>query len=156
MKMHRMEEIWLIIAVAIIIIAIGITGYQTFALGMGPPSHKETIDPERVEETAPFDEPGVYETGDNEYEVIMTAEAFQFNPGDITVPEGAEVTFIMASKDVVHNVTVPHTNLNTVIVPGHIQEITQVFHESGEYMIICNEYCGLGHSDMSATITVEE
>lgn len=40
-----------------------VVGYQTFAMGMGPPSHMETIDPQKVEETAPFDEPGVKQTG---------------------------------------------------------------------------------------------
>lgn len=156
MKMHRLEEIWLIIAIAVICIAIGITGYQAFALGMSPPSHKETIDPAQVETTAPFDNPGVYEVGDNKYEVIMTLEAFQFVPSEITVPKGAEVTFRMTSKDVVHGVNVPHTNLNTMVVPGHIQEITQTFHESDDFIMICNEYCGTGHQMMSAEITVEE
>ena len=156
MKMHKYEEIWLILSVAVIIIAIGITGYQAFALGMGPPSHKETIDPAHVDSTAPFDKPGVYEVGENQYEVVMTLEAFQFVPNEITVPQGAEVTFIMTSKDVVHGVNVPHTNLNTMVMPGHIQEITQTFHESEEFIMICNEYCGTGHNMMSATITVEE
>lgn len=86
----------------------------------------------------------------------MTLEAFQFVPNEITVPQGAEVTFIMTSKDVVHGVNVPHTNLNTMVMPGHIQEITQTFHESEEFIMICNEYCGTGHNMMSATITVEE
>src|SRR5690625_7390028 len=76
MKMHRFEEIWLVFAVVVIVISMVVTGYQTFALDMGPPSSKEIIDPEKVDETAPFDEPGVFKTGDNEYEVVMTLEAF--------------------------------------------------------------------------------
>src|SRR5690625_7857966 len=87
MKMHRFEEIWLVFAVVVIVISMVVTGYQTFALDMGPPSSKEIIDPEKVDETAPFDEPGVFKTGDNEYEVVMTLEAFSFTPGDIEVPE---------------------------------------------------------------------
>ncbi|CAM4248315.1 cytochrome c oxidase subunit II [Lacicoccus alkaliphilus] len=156
MKMNKMEEIWMIIAVGLIIIAMGITGYQAFAMGMGPPSHQEHIDPQAIESHPEFSEPGVYELGDNQYEVIMTLQAFEFQPGEITVPEGAEVTFRMATKDVVHGVNVPHTNLNTMVVPGFIQEITQTFHEAGEYIMVCNEYCGVGHHMMSATITVEE
>jgi cytochrome c oxidase subunit 2 len=156
MKMNKMEEIWMIIAVGLIIIAMGITGYQAFAMGMAPPSHQEHIDPQAIESHPEFSEPGVYEVGDNQYEVIMTLQAFEFQPGEITVPEGAEVTFRMATKDVVHGVNVPHTNLNTMVVPGFIQEITQTFHEAGEYIMVCNEYCGVGHHMMSATITVEE
>jgi cytochrome c oxidase subunit 2 len=156
MKMHRFEEIWLIFGVAILVISMAITGYQAFAQGMAPPSHKETIDPTQVENTAPFDKPGVYQTGENEYEVVMTLQAFSFEPSEITVPKGAEVTFIMTSKDVIHGVNAPHTNLNTMVVPGQVQRITQTFNESEEFLLICNEYCGTGHQTMSATITVEE
>ena len=60
MKMHRYEELWLIISGGMLVIFMLITGYQTFALGMGPPSHKETLDPQKVDQTAPFDNPGVF------------------------------------------------------------------------------------------------
>src|SRR5690625_533857 len=155
MKLHRFEEIWLVFAVVIIILSMVITGYQTFALGMGPPSHKETIDPQKVDETAPFDEPGVFEVGDNEYDVVMTLETFSFNPGDIEVPVGATVNFIMTSKDVVHGIQIIDTNMNAMVLPGHIQTISQKFDEPGEYLILCNEYCGIGHQMMSGTITVK-
>ena len=102
MKMHRAEEIWLIIGVAILVISMVITGYQAFALGMGTPSGLEIIDPQKVDETAPFDKPGIYKTGDNEYEVVMTLQIFSFTPMDIEIPAGAEVTFVLTSKDVVH------------------------------------------------------
>lgn len=153
--MHRFEEIWLIIAVAILVGSMVITGYQGFALGMGPPSHKETIDPQKVDTTAPFDEPGVYEVGDNKYEVVMTLQAFSFNPGNIEVPVGAEVEFIMTSKDVTHGIQIVDTNVNAMVLPGHIQKITQTFDEPGEYLILCNEYCGTGHQLMATTITVK-
>ncbi|MEK3980325.1 cytochrome c oxidase subunit II [Psychrobacillus sp. FSL K6-2836] len=155
MKMHRAEEIWLIIGVAILVISMAITGYQAFALDMGTPSGLETIDPQKVDETAPFDKPGVYKTGDNEYEVIMTLQIFSFTPMDIEVPAGAEVTFIMTSKDVVHGFQVANTNLNAMVTPGHIQRVTQKFDEPGEYLVLCNEYCGAGHQMMSTTITVK-
>lgn len=155
MKMNRYEEIWLILSGAMLVIFMVITGYQTFALGMGPPSNKETIDPEKVDETAPFDKPGVYQTGDHEYEVVMTLEVFNFNPGKIEIPAGSTVTFIMTSKDVVHGFQVVDTNLNAMVMPGHIQRATQKFSKPGEYLVLCNEYCGTGHQHMSTVITVK-
>src|SRR5690625_1229610 len=155
MKMHRFEEIWLVLVVAVIVISMVLTGYQTFALGMGPPSNKETIDPQRVDVTAPFDEPGVYEIGENEYEVVMTLQAFSFTPGDIEIPAGATVHFTMTSKDVIHGIQIPGTNMNAMVTPGHIQRITETFDEPGEYLVICNEYCGAGHQVMATTITVK-
>lgn len=155
MKLHRYEEIWLVLSVGVLVLSMLITGYQTFAQGMGPPSNKDTIDPQKVDETAPFDNPGVFEIGDNEYEVVMTLQAFGFNPGDIEVPVGAEVHFTMTSKDVVHGFQVAGTNLNAMVMPGHIQKISQTFNEPGEYLVLCNEYCGAGHQMMSTTITVK-
>src|SRR5699024_2412668 len=155
MKMHRFEEIFLTIASIIIIGSMLVTGYQTFALGWGPPSGKETIDPQKVSETAPFDEPGIYKVGENEYDVIMTLQTFSFDPGEIVIPKGSKVNFIMTSKDVVHSIQVVDTNINAMVTPGHIQRISHTFNESGEFLMLCNEYCGAGHQMMSGTIIVE-
>jgi len=155
MKMHLDEKIWLTLSFGLIIGFMLITGYQTFALEMGPPSHMEKIDPQKVDETAPFDNPGVFQIGENEYEVVMTLEIFAFNPSKIEIPAGATVHFIMTSKDVTHGFQVAGTNLNAMIMPGHIQKITQKFDEPGEYLVLCNEYCGAGHQMMSTTITVK-
>lgn len=155
MKIPRAEEIWLIVGVAIIVLSMVITGYQAFAQGFAPPSGMETIDPQKVDETAPFDEPGVYEIGENEYEVVMTLQAFSFDPGDIEIPAGATVHFTMTSKDVIHGIQIPGTNMNAMVTPGHVQRITETFDEPGEYLVICNEYCGAGHQLMATTITVK-
>ncbi|WP_164669540.1 cytochrome c oxidase subunit II [Virgibacillus doumboii] len=153
--MHRLEEIWLALSAGILVVFMVVVGYQAFALGMGPPSHKETIDPQKVDQTAPFTDPGVKEVGENRYEVVMTMQAFGFNPSNIEVPAGAEVTFIMTSKDVTHGFQVAGTNINAMVMPGHIQEITHTFDEPGNYLVLCNEYCGTGHQLMSTTITVK-
>src|SRR5690625_706847 len=113
MKLHRFEEIWLVLAVIVIILSMLITGYQTFALDMGPPSHKETLDPQKVDEHELFKDPGVFEVGENEYDVVMTLQAFSFDPGDIEVPVGSTVNFIMTSKDVVHGIDRKSTRLNS-------------------------------------------
>ncbi len=152
--MHLDEKIWLALSFGMIVIFMLVTGYQTFALEMGPPSHMDTIDPQKVDETAPFDKPGVYQIGENEYEVVMTLEIFAFNPGNIEIPAGSKVHFIMTSKDVVHGFQVAGTNLNAMVMPGHIQKITQTFDEAGEYLVLCNEYCGAGHQLMATKIIV--
>ncbi|WP_188455253.1 cytochrome c oxidase subunit II [Virgibacillus oceani] len=153
--MHRLEEMWIAISTGILIIFMVVVGYQTFALGMGPPSNKETIDPQKVDQTEPFDEPGISKIGDNEYEVVMTLQAFGFTPNNIEVPAGAKVNFIMTSKDVTHGFQIAGTNINAMVMPGHIQKISHTFDKPGEYLVLCNEYCGTGHQLMSTTITVK-
>ncbi len=154
MKQHRTEKVWLTASFGMIMIFMLITGYQTFAMGMGMPSHKETIDSQKVDQTAPFDKPGVKQIGDNEYEVVMTLEIFAFNPSDFEIPAGATVNFILTSKDVVHGFEIAETNVNAMVVPGYIQTIKQKFDKPGEYLVLCNEYCGAGHEYMFTKITV--
>jgi cytochrome c oxidase subunit 2 len=155
MKAHLDEKIWLILSFGMIIGFMLFTGYQAYVLGMGPPSNMETIDPQKVDETAPFDNPGITEIGENEFEVVMTLAAFSFNPSNIEIPAGATVHFTLTSKDVIHGFQVVGTNLNAMVMPGHIQKITQKFDKPGEYLVLCNEYCGTGHQYMSTIITVK-
>lgn len=153
--MHRSEKVWLILSFGMIIGFMLIAGYQAFAFEMGPPSYGERIDPQKVDETAPFDKPGIKKIGDNEYEVVMTLQVFSYTPSEIEVPAGSTVHFTLTSKDVVHGFQVAETNLNAMVVPGYVQKITQKFDKPGEYLVLCNEYCGAGHQMMSTTITVK-
>lgn len=155
MKMHLDEKIWLTLSFGMIMAFMLVTGYQAFALEMGPPSHSETIDPQNVDGIAPFDKPGVTQIGENEYEVVMTLQVFSFNPSAIEVPAGSTVHFILTSKDVVHGFEVAGTNINAMVMPGQISKITQKFDKAGNYLVLCNEYCGAGHQAMSTTITVK-
>ncbi|WP_174727552.1 cytochrome c oxidase subunit II [Mesobacillus harenae] len=153
--MHRSEKVWLLLSFGMIIGFMLITGYQAFALGMGPPSHEERIDPQKVDETAPFDRPGITKIGENEYEVVMTLQIFSFTPNQIEVPAGSTVHFTLTSKDVVHGFQVADTNINAMVMPGYVQKISQKFEKPGEYLVLCNEYCGAGHQMMATTITVK-
>lgn len=155
MKMHRYEKVWLSLSFGVIMVFMLIIGVQAFAFEQAPPSHKDVIDPQKVDETAPFDNPGVFQTGENEYEVVMTLQAFGFTPHEVEIPAGAKVTFTLTSKDVIHGFQIAQTNVNAMVVPGHIQQATQTFKEPGEYLVLCNEYCGIGHEMMGMTITVK-
>ncbi|WEK54656.1 MAG: cytochrome c oxidase subunit II [Candidatus Cohnella colombiensis] len=154
MKMHRTEKVWLTASFGMIMMFMLLTGYQVFAKDMGMPSNKETIDWKKVSETAPFDKPGVYQIGDKEYEVVMTLEIFAFDPFDIEVPAGSTVHFTLTSKDVVHGFEIAETNTNAMVPPGYIQKVKQKFDKPGQYLILCNEYCGAGHQGMYTTIKV--
>ena len=40
-----------------------------------------------------------------------------------------------------------------MVVPGYISQFTTRF-AAGEYLIACNEYCGVGHHTMAAKMHV--
>lgn len=114
MHIHRLEKIWLVIGISMLIVFLSVVGVGAFALGMQPPSSHHgahTIDPEKVRETAPFDNLGLEKIGENEYNAYMVAYAFSFDPKDIEIPAGAKVDFYVTSTDVVHGFQVPGTNL---------------------------------------------
>lgn len=157
MHIHRLEKIWLTIGIGMLFIFLAVVGVGAFAMGMTPPdSHKySAVDPTTVDQQEPFNKPGLKQIGENEYEAYMLAFAFGYSPAKMEVPKGAKIHFYVTSKDVVHGFAIPGTNVNLMAVPGEINHITHTFSKAGEYLILCNEYCGLAHEQMATTIIVK-
>ncbi|MBO8171476.1 MAG: cytochrome C oxidase subunit II [Bacillaceae bacterium] len=154
--MPRYEKIWMIFGFASLILFLAILGIMAAFMGLNPPdSLRTTVAPEKVETAPPFDQPGVYQIGPKEYRVVMLSYVFGYNPGTITIPQGSTVHFEATSRDVIHGVYVPGTNINLMLIPGHITEFTQTFNKPGEYLYLCHEYCGVGHHLMQGRIIVE-
>jgi cytochrome c oxidase subunit 2 len=156
MKVHLYERIWMIAAAAAIVIFLGTIGIGTVAQGLRPPSHVETIDPKSVWTDPRFANRGVEQTPEGSVRVTGIAMMFAFQPGEIRVPAGKKVTFRLTSADVVHGFQIVGTNANAMVVPGYVTQFSTVFERPGEYLIVCNEYCGLGHHMMMGKLIVEE
>ncbi|WP_128893675.1 cytochrome c oxidase subunit II [Longirhabdus pacifica] len=157
MHIHKLEKIWLVFGIGMLGVFLLILGISTFSYGLEPPSAHQAVNMENLYDTPPFDELGLNKLNDKEYEAILTAYVFGFNTGDeeFTVPVGSTVHFKATSPDVVHGFEIPGTNANMMVVPGIINHVTYTFDEPGEYLILCNEYCGVGHEIMQTTITVK-
>ncbi|MEW9674750.1 cytochrome c oxidase subunit II [Lentibacillus sp. L22] len=160
MDMHKYEKIWLLFGTATLLIFLITIGISAFYLGNQPPSYAVTIDPEKVDEKAPFNKPGLKQIGDNEYELTIVASAFNYDVGNneklVQIPKGSTVHFIVTTKDVVHGFELVGTNVNMMLEPGYISTYTNTFDKPGKYTLLCNEYCGTGHHYMTATIEVME
>lgn len=154
MHIHKLEKYWLTFGIILLAVFLTVLGVSAFAAGNQPASDAELIDPAKVHQTAPFDNPGLHKIGDNEYELVMVAQAFTFTPGNVEIPKGAKVTFLVTSPDVVHGFQLVGTPVNMMVVPGHINSLTYTFKETGEFLILCNEYCGTGHHMMATKIKV--
>jgi Cytochrome C oxidase subunit II, periplasmic domain len=72
----------------------------------------------------------------------------------IAVPHGRPVTLRFAAPDVIHGILITGTNVNTMVVPGFVAQVHTQFTRSGDLLMPCHEYCGLGHSEMWATVQV--
>lgn len=158
MHMHKFEKVWLIFGVGTLLVFLTVLGVSAFYLGNQPPSCLATIDPEKVETQAPFNEPGLKKVEGKawDYELVFVAQAFNYNPDDVEIPFGATVKIIATTKDVIHGFEVAGTNINMMLEPGYISEHITTFDKTGEYLILCNEYCGAGHHLMTSKIEVVE
>ncbi|SIT84654.1 cytochrome c oxidase subunit II [Edaphobacillus lindanitolerans] len=156
MHLHKFEKIWLAFGILTLTVFLGIVGFTAFAQGQTPAGGQDTIDPEKVDVTAPFDDPGVHQIDDNTYEVVIKAMTYGYEPSEIKVPAGKEIIFTVTSKDVVHSFTIPNTKVNMMVVPGRISHKSYTFDKPGTYLTLCNEYCGTGHHFMYTEIEVFE
>jgi cytochrome c oxidase subunit II len=74
---------------------------------------------------------------------------------DLHLPAGKAAKFVMTSEDVLHDFFVPDMRVKNDIVPGRYTEVWFTPQVMGKHVITCAEYCGKGHSDMRAVLTVE-
>ncbi|GEN83049.1 cytochrome c oxidase subunit 2 [Sporosarcina luteola] len=167
MHLHKFEKIWLVFGMASLVLFLLIIGFAAFWKGTHPQSHIETIDPQNVEAHEAFkpENLGLREVADGKYTVNIVASAFNYDFGTdadgkavkkIRVPKGSTVLFQITTKDVVHGFQVAGTNVNMMVEPGHVSRLETVMKNTGEFTVVCNEYCGVGHHQMFATVEVYE
>jgi cytochrome c oxidase subunit 2 len=158
MEIHKYEKAWLVGALVLIVFFIATVTYVSAVTGVSMIDDSGgTIDTDNVTDDDRFSDPRVEQVGEGEYEVYVIAQQFIFRPGTnrpIEVPEDSEVTFYVTSLDVTHGFQIVGTNVNTMVIPGQVSELTVEFDEPGEHGIVCNEYCGTGHQDMAGNIVV--
>jgi cytochrome c oxidase subunit 2 len=56
---------------------------------------------------------------------------------------------------VIHGLLVGGTRINVMLIPGQITRYSYTFDRPGEYLLMCHEYCGLGHHTMGGKVVVE-
>ncbi len=61
----------------------------------------------------------------------------------------------ISSVDLQHGFSLLPVNMNFHILPGLDHVLTMTPTRAGDYQIICNEFCGIGHHFMTGKIIVE-
>lgn len=167
MHLHRFEKIWLVFGIGSLVVFMLILGYGAFWKGTHPQSHGQIIDPNNVEAYDAFkpENLGVNKVDEKRYVINVVASAFNYDFGTdkdgnavktIRIPKGSNVLFQVTSPDVVHGFNIAGTNVNMMIEPGYVSKMETVLNNPGEYTIVCNEYCGVGHHLMFGTLEVYE
>lgn len=83
----------------------------------------------------------------------MVARLWDFWP-IIELEEGMSYRFHLSSMDWQHGFSLQPANINIQIVPKYEHVFTLTPNNSGEFSVICNEYCGIGYHLMIGKIHV--
>jgi cytochrome c oxidase subunit II len=90
------------------------------------------------------------------FEVV--ARRFDFEPATIEVTEGDHVRLLVRSADGPHGVEIKQFKVKKAVPrakPGDSPVVIEfVASSAGEFPILCSEYCGSGHKDMTGTLVV--
>ena len=113
----------------------------------------ETIDPKKVLADPRFAKQGVTRGLDGKVDASVVGMMFVWLPAEATIPADTPVTFRLTSMDVVHGYQIVRTNGQVMVVPGYVSQFT-VSLPVGEYLVACNEYCGIGHHTMAGKLHV--
>jgi len=155
MHVHRYERWWMALGLTMLGVFLTIITVAAVADNINPPGGMQQIDPTKVASTPPFDRPGLRHVAGNTYEAYYVAQVFSFTPASISVPLGSTVTFYVTSPDVVHGFFIANTAINMMVIPGWVNVQSHTFRQRGTYLLLCHEYCGLGHQNMFAKIEVQ-
>ncbi|HUF48263.1 MAG TPA: cytochrome c oxidase subunit II [Vicinamibacterales bacterium] len=154
MHVELYERIWMWGSGALIVVFLGVILTTAAMQSAAPPSHIETVDPAALDAHPEFGAPGVTEMPDGRVKAVIVAATFFYTPDPIEVPAGRPVLFRVTSSDVIHGFHIVGTNANAMAIPGYVSQFTLTFDRPGEYLITCNEYCGLMHHAMVGTLLV--
>ena len=153
MKVDLYERIYMYGVTVMLALFFASTATAAVRGGIHPPSHVETIDPTKVMADPRFTPQGVAVDGNGRVHARVVGLTFTWLPAEMTIPAETPVTFHITSIDVVHGYEIVGTNGQSEVIPGYLSQFTTEF-DPGEYLVVCNEYCGVGHHTMSAKLRV--
>ena len=87
-------------------------------------------------------------------DVYLLARMWQWYPV-LRLKQGTRYTLHLSSADINHGFNLYPVNLNFQIVPGYDYGLTIVPNTTGDFRIVCNEFCGIGHHMMVGRVVVE-
>jgi cytochrome c oxidase subunit 2 len=88
-------------------------------------------------------------------EAYLQAQMWMWFPV-LKLRKGQTYRIHISSMDLQHGFSIQPLNMNFQILPGYDHVLTITPTSSGEFSIVCNEFCGIGHHLMTGRIIVED
>ena len=73
---------------------------------------------------------------------------------ELVVPQGNAIKLNITSQDVNHSLFIPAFRIKMDAIPGMETHTWFYAKETGEYDVLCAEYCGVSHSGMTAVLRI--
>ncbi len=151
------EKLWIVIAVVFALMAVTTLVWPIINPTHEVPTTTLTIDSKAFENlalnfSAKYDGKPV-PAGQTIY---ILARQYYWSISKLVLYKGIEYEIMVSSFDVVHGFEIVGNDVvfNLMVIPGIVYVFHISFNQRGVYYLICNEYCGYGHSYMRALIEV--
>lgn len=153
---HAAETRWALLVGAIILFLVGMVVYMSLHWAAMPPVRTETIDPGTLHISGEFVEGNLGSTLEPDGTVVVRvlANQYSFTPSCLLVPKDTPIHIRGTAADVVHGFSIGQSNVNLMLVPGYISNFRTKFEKTGEHVMPCHEYCGVGHAAMWARVKI--
>ena len=159
---HKTEKVWVAIAFAWCMVLFAMMPLWHWRGGQNPSGIRRKVEPRafyaRTQEFAKQ-----YTVGTDRglpivqppagSDVYMTAMTFQWYP-ILQLTQGETYRLHLSALDVNHGFSLYPLNVNFQIVPGYDYALEVTPTASGDFRIICNEFCGIGHHTMVGRVIV--
>jgi cytochrome c oxidase subunit 2 len=87
--------------------------------------------------------------------VYLIGMMWQWYPA-LKLEKGKAYTLHLSSLDINHGFNLYPLNINFQVVPGYDYGLRIVPNQAGDYRVVCNEFCGIGHHTMLGRIIVTD
>lgn len=87
-------------------------------------------------------------------DVYVVARLWNFWP-ILELEKGKTYRLHLTSMDFNHGFSLQPVNINIQMVPGFEHVVTVTPNQAGEYAVVCNEFCGIGHHQMVGRLYVK-
>ena len=86
--------------------------------------------------------------------IPVVARKFTYEPAEITLKLNEPVIFRLTTADVVMGFSVPDFKARGTVIPGQTIDIPMTPTKVGEFIFLCDVFCGSGHENMEGTLRV--
>ena len=168
---HKSEKVWVAIAFGWCMVLFAMMPLWHLRGGQNPSGIRARVEPERFEtrlnefiaqyqatgpDGAPLVENGIPVVAPPPgSDIYMMGRMWLWTPV-LRLEKNAEYTLHLSARDVNHGFNLYPFNVNFQVVPGYDYGLRVTPTEAGDFRIVCNEFCGIGHHLMVGKVLVED